>query len=47
MLNELNQYFINNNIEDKNSYTGLFEDKNLIVIMMESVNDIFINKDLS
>lgn len=46
MLNELNQYFINNNIEDKNSYTGLFEDKNLIVIMMESVNDIFINKDL-
>ena len=46
ILNELNQYFINNTIEEENSYTGLFEDKNLIVIMMESVNDIFINKDL-
>ena len=46
VLNNLNQYFINNKIEDKNSYTGLFEDKNLIVIMMESVNDIFINKEL-
>ena len=45
-LNYLNQYFINNTYTGKNSYTGLFEDKNLIVIMMESVNDIFINEDL-
>ena len=44
-LNYLNNYFINNKITGENSYTGMFEDKNLIVIMMESVNDIFINED--
>ncbi|MBQ8891700.1 MAG: sulfatase-like hydrolase/transferase [Bacilli bacterium] len=46
VLNNLNEYFINNKINEKNSYTGLFEDKNLIVILMESVNDIFINPEL-
>ena len=46
VLNYLNNYFINNIYTGINSYTGLFEDKNLIVIMMESVNDIFINEDL-
>ena len=46
VLNNLNEYFINNKIHEKNSYTGLFENKNLIVIMMESVNDIFINPEL-
>lgn len=43
-LNNLNKYFISNNITDKNDYTGLFKDKNLIVIMLESVNDIIINE---
>ncbi len=46
VLNNLNEYFINNKIHEENSYTGLFENKNLIVIMMESVNDIFINEEL-
>ena len=46
VYNNLNNYFINNKINEKNSYTGLFENKNLIVIMMESVNDIFINPEL-
>ena len=46
VLNNLNEYFINNKINKKNSYTGLFENKNLIVIMMESVNDIFIDSEL-
>ena len=41
----LNNYFINREITDKNDYTGLFEDKNLIVIMMESVNDMIINEE--
>ncbi len=41
----LNNYFISQKITDKNEYTGMFEDKNLIVIMMESVNDIFINEE--
>ncbi len=44
-LNSLNNYFINQKITDKNEYTGLFENKNLIVIMMESVNDIIINQE--
>ena len=41
----LNSYFMNREIADKNEYTGLFEGKNLIVIMMESVNEIFINPE--
>lgn len=45
-LNMISNYLINNNITDYNEYTGLFEGKNLIVIMMESVNEIFINPDL-
>lgn len=44
-LNYINKYLINRSITTKNDYTGLFEGKNLIVIMMESVNDIFINPD--
>lgn len=44
-LNTLNKYFINNDISDTNNYTGMFKDKNLIVIMLESVNDIIINKE--
>ena len=44
-LNNLNKYFINNKITDTNNYTGMFKDKNLIVIMLESVNDIIINKE--
>ena len=41
----LSNYFINQTITDKNDYTGMFKDKNLIVIMMESANDIFINPE--
>ena len=43
--NNLNNYFINRDITSKNDYTGLFEDKNLIVIMMESINDMIINEE--
>lgn len=42
----LNNYFISQDITDKNEYTGMFKDKNVIVIMMESVNDIIINEEL-
>ena len=41
---KLNNYFKNRTITAKNDYTGLFEGKNLIVVMMESTNDIFINE---
>jgi len=43
-LNTLNKYFINNEISDINAYTGMFKNKNLIVIMLESTNDIIINE---
>ncbi len=38
-------YFLNRDITDKNAYTGMFKDKNLIVIMMESVNDIILDSE--
>ena len=44
--NNISNYLINSKITDYNDHTGLFEGKNLIVIMMESVDEIFINKDL-
>jgi len=44
-LNTLNKYFINNEISNINDYTGVFKDKNLIVIMLESTNDIIINEE--
>ena len=44
--NNINKYLINNSITDYNEYTGLMSGKNLIVIMMESVNEIFIDPEL-
>ncbi len=41
----LNSYFMSQEITDKNEYTGAFKDKNVIVIMMESVNEIFIHPE--
>lgn len=41
----LNNYFMSRDITNKNEYTGMFAGKNLIVIMMESVNEIFINPE--
>lgn len=40
--NNLNNYFINREITEKNEMTGIFEGKNLIIILMESVNEISI-----
>lgn len=44
--NTLNNYFISQEITDKNEYTGMFKGKNVIFIMMESVSDIMIDPDL-
>lgn len=41
----LSNYFISQEITDKNDYTGIFEGKNLIVIMMESTTNIAINEE--
>lgn len=38
----LNNYFINREITSKNDMTGIFEGKNLIIVMLESVNEISI-----
>ena len=40
----LHNYFISRKITDKNDYTGIFNDKNLIVIMMESTNNIVLDE---
>ena len=40
----LNNYFMNRTITPKNEYTGMFKGKNLIIVMMESVDEIFINE---
>lgn len=44
-LKKLSNYYISQEITDKNDYTGFFKDKNLIVIMMESTNNIVINEE--
>lgn len=45
-INMISNYLMSSTITDYNEYTGVFEGKNLIMIMMESVNEIFINPDL-
>lgn len=41
--NTLNKYFIGNDISLTNDYTGMFNNKNLIVIMIESGSNILTN----
>ena len=41
----LNAYFMSRRITPKNEYTGMFEGKNLIVIMLESVNNIILDEE--
>ena len=43
--NLLNSYFANNEVTDYNSYTGKFKGKNVVVILMESVNEGIINEE--
>lgn len=42
---KLHNYYISQEITDKNDFTGFFKGKNLIVIMMESTNNIVINEE--
>ena len=41
---KLSNYYISQEITDKNDFTGIFQDKNLIVIMMESTNNIVLDE---
>ncbi len=43
--NTLNKYFISKNPSKTNAYTGLFENKNLIVLMIESGSNLMLNKE--
>ena len=42
----LSQYYISQEITDKNDYTGMFKNKKLVFIMMDSTNDYLINEEL-
>jgi len=44
---QMNEYFKNEIPTNKNEYTGLFKDKNLILIMAESFNSIAVSKELT
>lgn len=44
---ELHNYFINQNITDKNEYTGIFEGKNLVLVMVEAFDMMAINEELT
>lgn len=41
----LHNYFLSNEVTDYNEYTGMFKNKNVIVILMESVNNTIINEE--
>lgn len=41
----LNNYFASQKVTDYNDYTGMFKGKNVVVILMESVNEAIINEE--
>lgn len=41
----INNYFLSQPVTDFNEYTGMFEGKNVVVILMESVGEGIINKE--
>jgi len=41
----LNNYFINRTSTDKNEYTGMFEGKNLVMVMLESVGEAVFSEE--
>lgn len=43
---EINQYFLDHPKGNSNTYTGLFKNKNLIIIMAESIDSFLITKDI-
>lgn len=42
---ELNTYFASRKVTDYNDYTGVFEGKNVVVVLLESVNDAIIDEN--
>ncbi|MBQ9318271.1 MAG: LTA synthase family protein [Bacilli bacterium] len=46
-IKEVHNYFVNQDITDKNEYTGYFEGKNLVLVMIEAFDIMAINEDLT
>lgn len=46
-IKNLHQFYINQNITPKNDYTGIFKDKNLVLVMVEAFDYLAINKDIT
>ena len=46
-IKDVHNYFINQDITDKNEYTGYFEGKNLVYIMIEAFDIMAINEELT
>ena len=47
IIKNLHEYYMSQSITDKNEYTGLFKDKNLILIMVEALDMAAIDKNLT
>ena len=47
IIKDVHNYFINQDITNKNEYTGIFEGKNLVYIMIEAFDIMAINEDLT
>ena len=46
-IKQLDEFYMSQNITSKNEYTGIFENKNLILIMVEAFDTIAINQDVA
>lgn len=46
-IKQMHEYFSNDSGTQKNEYTGLYKEKNLIVFMAESFNEIGVREDLT
>lgn len=46
-IKDVHNYLINQEITDKNEYTGIFEGKNLILVMIEAFDIMAINEELT
>ena len=46
-IKQLDEFYMLQNITSKNEYTGIFENKNLILIMIEAFDTIAINQDVA
>ena len=46
-IKQLDEFYMAQNITAKNEYTGIFENKNLILIMVEAFDNVAINKEVA